>query len=340
MFRKKFGIAAALALGLGALSPAFAATDAGNYPDRPIKMIVPFPAGGTSDIMGRIAADIIGKKLGQTVVVENRGGAGGVIGTEAASRAKPDGYTLLLSGVGSNAIAQTLYKKLQYDSNKDFIQITQINAGPNVLVVNPKFPAKTLKEFVEYGKAHPGEVNFAMTYAASGHLAMEMLMQAANKCPNQPKDSACKPLKIVGIPYKGGAPGLTAVIGGQVQTMFINQDAALPYVQSGQLRALAVSSAERNPKYPGVPTVAESGYPGFVATSWAGISAPKGTPQPIIDKLNKALVEGLNSPDVKQKLEAQGFVVVASSPKQYADFMRDEINRWGEVIKYAKITPQ
>lgn len=318
---------AACSLALGAVLPGWAQAQ-DDYPSRPVTIIVPFPVGGTSDMMGRMMADQLGKQLHQSFVVENKGGAGGIIGTGIAARAKPDGYTLLLSGIGSNAIVHGLEPKPAYDSMRDFVHISQLESGPNVLVVNPKFPAKTFKEFVTYVKAHPGEVNYASTYAASGQLAMEYLKQAAG-------------LDIVGIPYRGGGPGLTDVMANRVQTMFVNQDAVLGQVRAGTLRALAVTSAERNPKFPDVPTVAESGYPGFTAVSWVGLSAPAGTPKAIVDKLQQALAKGFGlGASARTKLEASGFVVVVSKPEQYSAFVKSEIDRWGKVIKEAGIKPQ
>jgi tripartite-type tricarboxylate transporter receptor subunit TctC len=324
--KRTFLTTCALALASTALAgTVFAQSD--DYPAKPVTIIVPFPAGGTSDIMGRLIADELGKEFKQPFIVENKGGAGGVIGTGQAARAKPDGYTLLLSGIGSNAIVHGMTPKPDYDSNRDFIHISQLNAGPNVLVVNPKFPAKNLKEFVDYAKANPGKVNFAVTFGASGHLAMELLKHKAG-------------INLTGIPYRGGAPGLMAVLGNEVDTMFVNQDAVLPHVNAGTLRALAVASSERNPLFPTVPTVAEQGYPGFQAVSWAGLSAPAGTPQPIVDKLEKAMHKVFSQPAARAKLESTGFVVVNSSSKDYTKFVRDETELWSQLIKDANIKPQ
>jgi tripartite-type tricarboxylate transporter receptor subunit TctC len=196
-----------------------------------------------------------------------------------------------------------------------------------VLVVNPAFPAKTFKEFVAYTKAHPGKVDYGQVSASSGHLTTEYLKQTAA-------------LHMVGIAYKGGAPALTDVLAGQIPLMFTNQDAVLPHVKAGKLRALAVTSPQRNPLYPDVPTVAESGYPGFSAVSWTGLSAPKGTPKDIVDKLEAAMVKGFNEPGSRQKLEASGFVVVASRSADFTKFVQDEINRWAKVIQASGIKPE
>ncbi|GAB7542491.1 Bug family tripartite tricarboxylate transporter substrate binding protein [Cupriavidus sp. 8B] len=326
--KRTFLAGCALALA-GVLPDIMAAAHAqgDTWPAKPVRMIVPFPAGGTSDIMGRLIAEQLGKALKQPFIVENKGGAGGTIGSEQAAKAPADGYTLLLSGIGSNAIAHGMTPKPNYDSSRDFIQISQLIAGPNVLVVNPAFPAKTFKEFVDYVKANPGKVNYGVTNASSGHLAMELLKQTAG-------------LNMVGIPYRGGGPALTDVLANQIPTMFVNQDAVLPYVKAGKLRALAVTSAQRNALFPDVPTVAESGYPGFSAVSWVGLSAPKGTPKPIVDKLEAEMMKAFRQPDVRTRLEASGFVVVASSSQDYARFVQSETVRWGKVIKEAGIKPE
>lgn len=323
--KRTFLAGCALALAGIVSGAAFAQGDA--WPSKPVRMIVPFPAGGTSDIMGRLIAEQLGKALKQPFIVENKGGAGGTIGAEQAAKALADGYTLLLSGIGSNAIAHGMTPKPNYDSSRDFIQISQLIAGANVLVVNPAFPAKTFKEFVAYVKANPGKVNYGVTNASSGHLAMELLKQTAG-------------LNMVGIPYRGGGPALTDVLANQIPTMFVNQDAVLPYVKAGKLRALAVTSAQRNALFPDVPTVAESGYPGFSAVSWVGLSAPKGTPKPIVDKLEAEMVKAFRQPDVRAKLEANGFVVVASSSQEYSRFLQSETERWSKVIKEAGIKPE
>ena len=296
----------------------------GDYPSRPVKIIVPFAAGGTSDQMGRLMAEELGKQLKQPFIVENIGGAGGVIGTERATNAAPDGYTLVLSGVGQNAVAHGLEPKPKYNSNTDFIHISQVHSGPNVLVVHPSTPFKTLKELVDYAKANPGKLDYGYTPAASGHMAMEQFKQTAG-------------IFMLGIPYRGGGPMMTDILGGTIKLMFINQDVALQHVKAGKLRPLAVSSAQRNALYPDVPTVAESGYKGFEALSWSGLSAPKGTPQPIVDKLEAAMVQAMTSPSVKQRLESQGFVVPTQGAKPYAAFVKSEEARWTQVIKTAGI---
>ena len=290
------------------------------WPSKPIKIVVPFSAGGSTDNVGRLLSIELGKLLNQTVIVENKGGANGNIGADQVAKSAPDGYTLLLSGVGSNSINYSLYSKMPF-ADKDFAHISLLATGPNVLAVNPEFPAKTFKEFITLAKANPGKyANASSGSGSSGHLAMEMVKQVAG-------------IDVLHVPYKGGAAAITDVIGGQIPMLFINQDNALPQVQSGKLRALAVASLERNPVYPDTPTIAESGYPGFSAVSWFGLSAPAGTPKDVIQKLHEATVKALNMPEVKSRLQAVGFVVVANSPAQFSEFVNNEIAKWGKAAK-------
>jgi tripartite-type tricarboxylate transporter receptor subunit TctC len=298
-----------------------------DYPNKPIKIIVAFPPGGTSDVMGRMMADPLSKVLGQPVLVENIGGAGGVIGTERGSKAAPDGYTLIQTGVGQNAVAHGLDPNLKYDSVKDFIHISHVHSGPNVLVVNAQQPYKTLADLVKAAKASPGKLDYGYTHAASGHMAMELFKQTAG-------------IFMTGIPYRGGGPMMSALLGNEIPMMFINQDVALPHIKAGKLRPLAVSSLKRNSLYPDVPTVAESGYPGFEALSWSGMSVPKGTPAPIVAKLEAAFKEVMESPAIKQKLEGNGFVVPTQGSKPYSDYVNSELKRWVAVIQKAGIKPQ
>lgn len=322
MIRRKLVSLAAIAA-LGAALPLSALAQA-DYPNKPVKIIVPFPAGGTSDVMGRLVAEELGKIFKQPFIVENIGGAGGVIGTERGAKAAPDGYTLIQTGVGQSAVAHGLEPFPKYNSNTDFIHISQVHSGPNVLVVHPSTPFRTLKELVDYAKANPGKLDYGYTPAASGHMAMEQFKQTAG-------------IFMLGIPYRGGGPMMTDILGGTIKMMFINQDVALQHVKAGKLRPLAVSSAQRNALYPNVPTVAESGYKGFEALSWSGMSAPKGTPQPIIDKLEAAMVQAMQSPSMKQRLESQGFVVPEQGSKHYTAFVKSEEARWTQVIKTAGI---
>jgi len=309
-----------------------------NWPSRPIRLISPFPAGGTSDVMARLAADALGKELGQQVIVENIGGAGGTIGTLRAVKMPADGYTIVQTGVGQNAVAHGLDPKLGYDSMRDFVHVAQVNTGPNVLVVNAATPFTSFRQLVDHVRTNPGKLNYGFTHAASGHMAMELLKQRASECPKGVKE--CNGFFMVGIPYRGGGPMMSDLLGGQIPLMFINQDVALPHVKAGKLRALAVTSLERNPLYPDVPTVAESGFPGFQALSWSGISALKGTPQPIVDKLEAAMKKMNASPEVRQRLEAIGFVVPPAGAAAYARFVKSEIDLWTKVIQVGGIKPE
>lgn len=298
-----------------------------DYPSKPVKIIVPFPAGGTSDVMGRMMAEELGKILKQPFIVENVGGAGGVIGTERGVKTTPDGYTIIQTGVGQSAVAHGLEPFPKYNSKTDFVHITQVHTGPNVLLVHPSTPFKTLKELVDYAKANPGKLDYGYTPAASGHMAMEFFKQTAG-------------IFMTGIPYRGGGPMLTDALGGTIKVMFLNQDVAIQHVKAGKLRALAVTTAQRNPLYPDVPTVAESGYKGFEAVSWSGMSVPKDTPKAIVDKLEAAMKEAMGSPAVKAKMEGQGFVVPVQGSKAYTEFVGKEVDRWTKVIKTAGIKTQ
>jgi len=334
MIRRTFFSAAVAALALSA-GPSWAQD---TWPSRPVKIVSPFPAGGTSDVMARMVAEALGKELGQPFIVDNIGGAGGTIGTLRAAKMPADGYTIVQTGVGQNAVAHGLDPKLGYDSMKDFVHIAQVHSGPNVLVVNASTPFKTFKELVDYVRANPGKLNYGYTHAASGHMAMELLKQRASECPKGAKD--CNGFFMVGIPYRGGGPMMQDLLGGQIPLMFINQDVALQHVKAGKLRALAVSSAQRNPLYPEVPTVAESGFAGFQALSWSGLSAIKGTPQPIVDKLEATMRKIMTSPETRQRLESVGFVVPAPGAKAYTEFVKSELDLWTKVIKTAGIKPE
>ena len=304
--------------------PAWAQSD---YPSKPVKVIVAFPPGGTSDVMGRMVAEELGKQLKQPFVVENIGGVGGALGMERALRLPADGYTLIQTGVGQNAVAHGLDPNLRYNSLSDFIHLSQVHSGPNVLVVHPATPYKTVADVVDYAKKNPGKLDYGFTHAASGHMAMELFKQTAG-------------IELTGIPYKGGGPMLTDLLGGTIPMMFINQDAALPHVRAGKMRAIAVSSAARNPLYPDVPTIAEAGYKGFEALSWSGMSVAKGTPQAVVDKLEAAIAQAMQSDAIRQRMNSVGFVVPPQGGKHYAAFVKSELDTWVRVIKTAGIKPE
>ncbi|WP_082601416.1 tripartite tricarboxylate transporter substrate binding protein [Achromobacter sp. Root83] len=318
--RRRLTVLAAAAIGAMAMLPGSLMAQTGTWPAKQLKLVVPFPAGGSTDSVGRLLAAELSKELGQTVVVENKGGANGNIGSDAVAKAEPDGYTLLLSGVGSNAVSYAVYQNMPY-RNSDFSHISLLATGPNVLVANTEFPGKTFADFIKLARENPGKYTHASSGSgSSGHLAMEMLKQDAK-------------IDLVHVPYKGGAAAITDLIGGRVAVLFLNQDALLPQVASGKVRALAVASAKRNPAYPDTPTVAESGYPGFSAESWFGLSAPAKTPPAVIQRLNQATVKALSSPDVRQKLESVGFVVVGDDPKSFSAFVDAEIAKWSKAAK-------
>jgi tripartite-type tricarboxylate transporter receptor subunit TctC len=298
-----------------------------DYPSKPVKVIVAFPPGGTSDVMARMLADELSKSLKQPFVVENIGGAGGTIGVERALKLPADGYTLIQTGVGQSAVAHGLDPNLRYNSMSDFIHLSQVHSGPNVLVVHPATPYKTVADVVDFAKKNPGKLDYGFTHAASGHMAMELFKQTAG-------------VELTGIPYKGGGPMLIDLLAGVIPTMFINQDAALAHVRSGKMRAIAVSSVARNPLYPDVPTIAESGYKGFEALSWSGMSVAKGTPQAVVDKLEAAISQAMQSDTIRQRMNSVGFVVPPQGSKPYTAFVKSELDTWVRVIKTAGIKPE
>ena len=296
------------------------------YPNKPLRIMVPFPPGGSTDVMARSLAAELSKSLGQPVVVENKAGANGNIGSAEVAKAPPDGYTLLLSGVGTNAINHSLYPSMPYDSLRDFEHITLLAEGPNVLIVNPNFAAKSVPELVAMAKAQPGKLNYGSNgNGSSGRLAMEMLRQATG-------------IDMVHVPYKGGGPSMQALLAGEVPMLFTNQDAALPQVKAGKVRAIGVASEKRNPAYPDVPTIAEQGITGFSAVSWFGLSAPAKTPADVIQKLHGEALKAINQPDFRARLESNGFVVVGSTPEQFRAFVKSENEKWGKAVKASGAT--
>lgn len=324
--RHWMGQVLALAAGLSGLC-GISAHAQSDYPNKPVKIIVTFPPGGTSDVMARMVADEMSKLLKQPFIVENIGGAGGTIGTDRALKLPADGYTLIQTGVGQNAVAHGLDLQLKYNSITDFVHLTQVHSGPNVLVVHPATPYKSVKDIVDYAKKNPGKLDYGYTHAASGHMAMELFKQTTG-------------IFLTGIPYRGGGPMLTDLLAGTIPMMFINQDAALPHVKAGKMRAVAVTSAQRNPLYPDVPTIAEAGYKGFEALSWSGMSVAKGTPQPIVAKLESALAQVMQSDNIKQRMGSVGFIIPAQGSKPYTAFVQSELDTWTKVIKTAGIKPQ
>jgi tripartite-type tricarboxylate transporter receptor subunit TctC len=314
---KSFCIAAAL---LGA-SVAADSSQAQNYPARAITLVIPFAPGGSTSIVGRAIADKLSEGLGEKVVVDNRPGAGGTVGTKAVAKSDPDGYTLLLGYTGTLAIGPSLYKNLGYDPRKDFAPIGMIGNAPNSLVVHPSFPAKTVAELVAHAKANPDKVNFGSAGAGTAsHITGEYFARAAG-------------IKLVHIPYKGTGPALTDLLGGHIPMAFAPIPASHPNVSAGRLRALAVTSMTRSGLLPDVPTMIEAGLSGFDASLYYGLVAPSGTPRPIIDRLNKALRDALASDEVKKQLGNDGTEITPGTPEDYAGFIDKDEKKWSQLVK-------
>jgi tripartite-type tricarboxylate transporter receptor subunit TctC len=298
---------------------------ADDYPARPIHLIVPFSAGGSADSTARVLATRIGKALGQSIVVENRGGGGAIIGTEFVNKSEPDGYTLLLGQSGPISINPAVYKNLPYDPVKDFAPICLTTTYPYVMVVNSALGVKTLKEFIALARSKPGGLNYGTTgVGSSNHLVTELFAGKAG-------------IKMTHIPYRGTALAVTDLLAGQVQMVFSDPISALQYVKSGALIALAVTSKDRSPVAPDVPTISESGYPGFDAIAWHGILAPANTPPAIIARFNAEIVKALNDLDTRTLLEKQAIQVVGSSPEAFASFIKQDSALWKEVADQARI---
>lgn len=292
-----------------------------DYPNKPIRLIIGFPPGGSTDIVGRIVAMKLSERLGQQVIVDNRGGAGGTIGAELASKATPDGYTLTIGTTSTHAVAAGAYSKLPYDPIKNFAPVSLVAITPYLLVVNPQVQANSLADLVSLAKSQPGKLNYASAgNGSTTHLAMEMLKDAAK-------------INLVHIPYKGNGPADIAILGGEVQAVFGSMPALLQNTKAGKLRALAVGTARRSPALPDVPTVAELGYPGFEAALWLGVLAPAGTPQPIIDRLNRELTSIAATPDFRSLMDKNGAEPISNTPEQFATMIRAEVERYTKVVK-------
>ena len=313
-------LAAASLTALGALSGTAALAQDG-FPSKPITILVPFAAGGTTDILARIVAQALQQELGQTVIVDNKPGAGGNIGAVAAARAPADGYTLFMGTVGTHAINAALYAKPGFDPIKDFSPLTRVANVPNLLVAHPSQPFKTVKEMIAYARANPGKLNYGSSGSGSSiHLSGELFKSLAK-------------VDMVHVPYKGSAPAVTDLLGNQIGIMFDNMPSAIQHVRSGKLVPIAVTTAKRSPELPNVPTIAEAGVAGYEATSWFGMFAPAGTPAPVLAKLNTALVKVLNQADVKKKINDQGAEAMSETPAQFAAFIQAESVKWGKVVK-------
>ena len=305
-----------LALVTAGAAPALAQSD---YPSKPVRLIIPFPPGGSNDVVGRMIALQLSDRLGKQVVVDNRGGAGGTIGTEAASKAAPDGYTLLVISI-AHAVAPWLYD-LHYDSVKSFAPVAILASGPNVLVVNPELPVHSVKELVELAKQKPGQLQYASAGIGSfQHLGGELFKLDAG-------------VDMVHVPYKGGGPAMTDVLGGFTKIMFSSLVQTTGFIRNGQLRALGTGGAQRISALPDVPTIAEAGVPGYEANNWWGIVAPAGTPKAIVDKLHAEIAAVQNSELTKKQFDDQGAEVVQMSSAAFGDFIAKEIAKWEQVVK-------
>ena len=310
-----------LKLSLSILALIFAATaSAQSFPTKPIKIVVPFPAGGTVDFFARVISTKLSEALGQSVLVENRAGAGGNIAAEAVAKAAPDGYTLLM-GSEIIAINTSLYSKIGYDPVKDLAPITLVGTVPNILIVHPGLPVNSVNDLIALAKKTPGKISFASTgQGTSTHLSSELFKLMAN-------------VDMLHIPYKGGPPAIADLISGQVNMMFINMPTGITHVRSGKAKIIAVSSIKRVPQLPDVPTVDQAGVKGFETSAWSGLYAPAGTPADIINRLNVEVVKILKQPSVREQLMAQGAEPVGDTPEEFSRFTLAEISKWAKIIK-------
>ncbi len=304
-----------------AVSALHAAAAAEAYPAKPVRFVVAFPPGGGTDIIARSIAQKLAERLAQQVVVDNRPGAGGNIGTDIVAKSAPDGYTILMGSAGPLAINASLFAKMPFDPIKDLAPVTLAASTPNVLVVHPSFPAATVKDLIALAKAKPGEINFASSgHGTPAHLAGELFNSMAG-------------VKLVHVPYKGAAPALADLLGGQVQIMFSTMPPALPHVKDGKLRALAVTSRKRSPATPELPTMDEAALPGFEAITWHGVVAPAGTPAAVIARLNREIVAILHLPEVVERLSGQGAEALGSTPEEFASYIKSESVKWAKVVR-------
>lgn len=312
---------------LTALLVVAGAAFAQSYPARPVRLIVPYPAGGATDFFARLVFPKMGEALGQQVVVENKPGAGTAIGASEVARSAPDGYTLLLGDAGTYAFNPTLYKRLSYDPVKDFAPVSLTGRFALILTVNPNsIKATSLKEFVDIAKSQPGKIDYGAPGPGSPiHLAMELFKQRAG-------------LTMTPIPYKGGADAMNDLVGGRIGAMFLDIASGLPQIRGGKVRALAVASDKRVAALPDLPTIGESGYPGFEAWAWQGFVAPAGTPRAVVDRLNSEFAKVMADPVIKQRLSESGFEPQTSTPEQFAAYMKSEIAKWQKVIRDSNIS--
>lgn len=295
-----------------------------TYPVKQVRLIVPFPPGGGTDTLARIYGQKLGEAMGQQVIIDNRPGGGTNIGAELAAKAPPDGYTALMGNI-SHAINVTLYSKLNYDLAKDFAPVTLLASTPNILVVHPSVPVKSVKELVAFAKARPGQIDYASSGSGtSSHLAAELFSMMAG-------------VKMTHIPYKGGGPAVIALTGGQVSVGFATTPSIIGHIKSGKMRGLAVTTAQRSPSTPDLPTIGEAGVAGYDAGTWYGLLVPAGTSKDIVTRLNAESIKVLKLPDVKERLDAAGFETLGTTPEQFATYIRTEIDKWGKVVKAAGV---
>lgn len=294
-----------------------------TWPSKTIRLVIPFPAGGATDILGRIVAQELNKALGVSVIADNRAGAGGNIGAELVAKSAPDGYTLLMCTIGTQSINASLYTKLGFDPIKDHAPVTLVATVPNVLVVHPSVPAKNVKELIALAKSRPGKLNYGSSgNGSSVHLSGELFKSMTG-------------VFMTHIPYRGSAPAVADLLAGQIDLMFDNLPSVLPHIKAGKLRALAVTSPKRSPAMPDLPTIAESGVPGYDATSWFGVVAPAGTPPAIVSRVQQTISRALTTPEVREKLQGMGAEPVGNSPEVFDQFIRAEAAKWAKVVKFS-----
>lgn len=312
---------------LAAASFSYAATP-DSYPNRPIRLIVPFAPGGSNDILARTMAQQATAKLGQTMVVDNRAGAGGIIGVETTAKAAPDGYTLVMGHIGTHAVNPALYKNLPYDAVRDFTAIAPVASSPNILLVHPGIAASTVKELIALARSKPGQLNYASGgIGGSTHLSAELFKMITST-------------DFVHVPYKGGGPALTAIVAGEVAMLFNNIVSAMPQVRAGKVRALGITSRQRSPVVPELPTLAEAGAPGYEVVSWYGVLGPAGMPPVVVNRLNGTITSIMTAEDMRSRLAAEGVDVMKASPAEFASYVKSEIVKWSKVIRQAGIRAQ
>jgi tripartite-type tricarboxylate transporter receptor subunit TctC len=324
MRRGAFGIAL---ICIGLLASAGTAAGADSYPSKPVRLLVPFGPGGSTDVVARVFAVKLGEVMGQPIVVENRSGAGGIVGTETAARSAPDGYTLFVYGI-NQTISPSLYKKLPYDPVRAFTPISLYGTLPNILVVHPAVPVKNVKEFIAYAKANPGGMRYVSSgIGASPHLTMELFKTRTG-------------IDLIHVPYKNMGQGILDLVGGHLQAMFANLPQEIPHVRAGRVRPLAVTSAKRAEQLPEVPTVMESGVPDFEVVVWQGIAVPAATPRALVERIHGILMKTLAAPDLKQRLAEQGVLAAPTTREEFAAFIKSETTRWAKVVKESGATPE